>query len=152
MLHISTLVCPNDMKLRWLPPHEPLRFCEKMLNLLFPTPPKPFDPFVTNFASSISRQNLSKAFTYITPSGRGGAGHCLKLRSWQGPPNINKVKWYEIVLAFKVSLFIQFIQSLQSLFILLRLILWLKCLPSSYIYKLSLYTCTMKLWMVFSSG
>ena len=72
VLHISTLVCPNDMKLRWLLPHEPLRLCEKMINLLFRTPPKPFHRFATNFASSISGQNLSKAFTYITP---GGAVH-----------------------------------------------------------------------------
>ena len=33
--------------------------------------------------------------------------HCLKLEMWQVPPNINKVKPYEIVLSFKVSLFIE---------------------------------------------
>ena len=37
--------------------------------------------------------------------------HCLKLERWQGPPNINKVKQYEIVLSFKVSLYNQFIHS-----------------------------------------
>ena len=36
---------------------------------------------------------------------------CLKLERWQGPPNKNKVKQYEIVLSFKVGLFILFIQS-----------------------------------------
>ena len=30
--------------------------------------------------------------------------HCLKLERWQGPPHINKVKQYEIVLSCKVSL------------------------------------------------
>ena len=66
---ISTLVCLNDMKPRWLLPHEPLRLCEKMINLLFRTPPRPFDWFATNFASSICGQNLSKAFTYVTHGG-----------------------------------------------------------------------------------
>ena len=33
--------------------------------------------------------------------------YCLKLERWQGPP---QVKQYEIVLSFKVSLFIQFTQ------------------------------------------
>ena len=37
--------------------------------------------------------------------------HCLKLEVWQGPPHVNKVKQYETLLSFKVSLFIQFIQS-----------------------------------------
>ena len=32
--------------------------------------------------------------------------HCLKLYWWQGPPHKNKVKQYEIVVSFKVSLFI----------------------------------------------
>ena len=36
---------------------------------------------------------------------------CLKLERWQGPPNINKVKQYEIVLSSKVGLIILFIQS-----------------------------------------
>ena len=36
--------------------------------------------------------------------------HCLKLKG-DRVPNTNKGKWYEIVLSFKVSLFIQFIQS-----------------------------------------
>ena len=36
---------------------------------------------------------------------------CLKLESWQGPPHTNKLKQHEIVLSFKFSLFIQFIQS-----------------------------------------
>ena len=27
----------------------------------------------------------------------------LKLERWQGPPRINKIKWYEIVSSFKVS-------------------------------------------------
>ena len=27
--------------------------------------------------------------------------HCLELRRWQGPPNVNKVNQYEIVLCFK---------------------------------------------------
>ena len=31
----------------------------------------------------------------------------LKLERWQGPPHINKVKQYETVLSFKLSLFIQ---------------------------------------------
>ena len=35
------------------------------------------------------------------------APSCVKLERWQGPPHINKVKQYEIVLSFKVSLFIQ---------------------------------------------
>ena len=36
--------------------------------------------------------------------------YCFQLESWQGPPHINsKVKQCEIGLAFKVSLFIQFI-------------------------------------------
>ena len=30
--------------------------------------------------------------------------HCLELERWQGLPNINQVKHYEIVLSFKVSL------------------------------------------------
>ena len=34
-----------------------------------------------------------------------------KKKRWQGPPNINKLKQYETVLSFKVSLFIQFMQS-----------------------------------------
>ena len=33
--------------------------------------------------------------------------HCLKVERWQGPPHINKVKWYEMLLSFRVSLFIQ---------------------------------------------
>ena len=38
--------------------------------------------------------------------------HCLKLERWQGLPHIDsKVKQHEIVLSFKVSLFIQFVQS-----------------------------------------
>ena len=37
--------------------------------------------------------------------------HCLKREKWQGPPHVNKVKQYDIVLSFNVSLFIQFIQS-----------------------------------------
>ena len=32
--------------------------------------------------------------------------HYLKLERWQGPPHTNKVKQYEVVLSFKVSLFI----------------------------------------------
>ena len=44
----------------------------KNINLLFPTPLGPFDPFKTNFASSIYGQHLSKPFTYVTP---GGAVH-----------------------------------------------------------------------------
>ena len=32
--------------------------------------------------------------------------HCLKLERWQGPPHINKVKQYETVLSFEVSLLI----------------------------------------------
>ena len=35
----------------------------------------------------------------------------LKLKRWQGPPHVNEVKWCEIVLSFKVVLFIQFIYS-----------------------------------------
>ena len=33
--------------------------------------------------------------------------HCLKLERWQGPPHVNKVKQYEIVLSFHVFQFIQ---------------------------------------------
>ena len=33
--------------------------------------------------------------------------HCLKTERWQGPPHINKVKQYETMLSFRVSLFIQ---------------------------------------------
>ena len=33
--------------------------------------------------------------------------HYLKLEMWQGLPNINKVKQYDIMLFFKISLFIQ---------------------------------------------
>ena len=40
--------------------------------------------------------------------------HCLKLERWQGPPNINKVKHYETVLSFKVSLFIKFILAVKK--------------------------------------
>ena len=29
-------------------------------------------------------------------------GMCLKLERWQGPPNINKVKQYDIVLVYSV--------------------------------------------------
>ena len=36
--------------------------------------------------------------------------HYLKLEGWRSPPNINKVKQYEIEFSSKVSLFIQFIQ------------------------------------------
>ena len=32
--------------------------------------------------------------------------HSLKLERWQSLPHVNKVKQYEIVLSFKVSLFI----------------------------------------------
>ena len=32
--------------------------------------------------------------------------HCWKLERWQGPPHINKVKQYEIVLSFKVRLLV----------------------------------------------
>ena len=31
VLHISTLMCTNDLKLRLLLPHEPLRLCAKIL-------------------------------------------------------------------------------------------------------------------------
>ena len=37
--------------------------------------------------------------------------HSLKPEGWQDPPHINKVKQYEAVLSFKVSLFIQFIPA-----------------------------------------
>ena len=37
--------------------------------------------------------------------------HYLKPERRQGLPHVNKVKQYELVLSFKVSLFIQFIQS-----------------------------------------
>ena len=37
--------------------------------------------------------------------------HCLKLERWQGPPHINKMKQYETVLSFKITLYVQFIQS-----------------------------------------
>lgn len=41
-----------------------------------------------------------------------------ELQRGQGPPNINKVKQFEVVLSFKFSLFVQFIQSNKlSLFI-----------------------------------
>ena len=36
---------------------------------------------------------------------KGSSGRCLKLIRWQGPPNINKLT--EIVLSFRVTLFIQ---------------------------------------------
>ena len=39
---------------------------------------------------------------------------CLKLERCRGPPNVNKVKQYEVVLSFKVSLFIQFSQSWKN--------------------------------------
>ena len=39
---------------------------------------------------------------------------CLKLERWQGPPHVNKAKQHETVLSFKVSLFIQFIQSSED--------------------------------------
>ena len=35
--------------------------------------------------------------------------HCLKLERWQGPPDINKVKQYEMDLSFMVSLSIKFV-------------------------------------------
>ena len=38
----------------------------------------------------------------------------LKLETLQGRPDINKVKQYEIMLSFKVSLFIQFVYSVYS--------------------------------------
>lgn len=36
-----------------------------------------------------------------------------KLKRWQGQPDINKVKQYETLLSFKVSVFIQFILSVK---------------------------------------
>lgn len=36
---------------------------------------------------------------------------CLKLEKWQGPAHVNKVEPYEIVLSFKISLFIQWISN-----------------------------------------
>ena len=42
------------------------------------------------------------------------AHHRWKLERWQGPPHINKVKQYEVVLSFKASLFTQIIQSCKS--------------------------------------
>ena len=35
--------------------------------------------------------------------------HCLKRERWRGPPNINKVKQYYMVLFVKVSVFIYFV-------------------------------------------
>ena len=78
VLHISTLICPNDMKLSWLLPHEPLRLCEKKINLLFLTPPKPFDRFAKNSASRICGQNLPNPFTYVTPG--GGPFWCFTIK------------------------------------------------------------------------
>lgn len=36
---------------------------------------------------------------------------CLELEMWQGPPTINKAEQCEIVFAFEVSSFLQFVQS-----------------------------------------
>ena len=48
---------------------------------------------------------------------------------WQGPPHINKVKQYEIVFSFKVSLFIHFIHSWTQ-----REFVYLVCIDSSLHY------------------
>ena len=39
--------------------------------------------------------------------------HCLNLEMWQGPPHVNKVRLYEIVLPLKMSLFVQFIHQTE---------------------------------------
>ena len=56
--------------------------------------------------------------------------HCLKLKKWQGPPLINKVKGDQIVLSFKVSLCFQFIQSMKIF------PFWFKFLLQNYIMHL----------------
>ena len=77
--------------------------------------------------------------------------HCLKLYWWQGPPHKNKVKQYEIVVSFKVSLFIHvlyrhenkefilFAEKNQSVKILLS---WSKCIWQRTFNILSCVTTT----------
>ena len=48
------------------------------------------------------------------PRGKWGPQNTLKLERWQGPPHFNKVKQYEVVLSFKVVLFIQSWQQRES--------------------------------------
>ena len=49
---------------------------------------------------------------------------------WKGPPDINKVRRYETVLSFWVSLCIQFIQSWKQRVCLFSLFKWIKdCSP-----------------------
>ena len=65
--------------------------------------------------------------------------HCLKLERWQGPPHITKVKQYEIVSSFRVSLFIQFVKVYNKI--------WLKCLPQNYIEHLSYHASPCKVYV-----
>ena len=45
--------------------------------------------------------------------------HCSKVEMWQGLPHIKKVKWHQIEMSVKISLFIQFTEKENSLFILI---------------------------------
>ena len=54
-----------------------------------------------SFGEEIQILNFKIYNTYESPE------HCLKQERWQGPPHINKVKQYETVLSFMVSLVIQ---------------------------------------------
>ena len=58
--------------------------------------------------------------------------HCLKLERWQGPPHINRVKQYEMMLSFKVSLLIQLISAEEKS----DPPFWLKFPPQHYIVHL----------------
>ena len=106
-------------------------------------------------SDSDSNSNRTNSETSCSQRKIRSPEHCLELERCQGPPNINKVKQYEIVLPFKVSLFNQFIQPWkqgESVYLVYSSIkknqpmkiflFWLKCLPQNYtvhLYISSLY-------------
>ena len=61
--------------------------------------------------------------------------HCLKLERWQGPPHTNKLKHFETVLSFEVSLFLSLFQHKKSQSMKI-FHFWLKFFPENYIVVL----------------
>ena len=77
--------------------------------------------------------------------------YCLKLERWQGPPHINKVKQYEIVLSFRVSLCIYFglgIEKSHSAPLTNQVnIKWCSNFPASFYMKPYIFSVLHILWL-----
>ena len=60
------------------------------------------------------KNGINKLYTNET---KRSLENSLKLERWQGLPYMNKVKWYEIVLSFIVSLFIQSLKQREFVYL-----------------------------------